>query len=60
MKILTLILAGGTGTELSVLTRHRAKTAVPFGGRYRIIDFCLSNCVHSGMHEIAILAQYSP
>jgi len=55
-----LILAGGTGKELSVLTRHRAKTAVPFGGRYRIIDFCLSNCVHSGMHEIAILAQYSP
>lgn len=60
MKILTLILAGGTGTELSVLTRHRAKTAVPFGGRYRIIDFCLSNCVHSGLQEIAILAQYSP
>jgi glucose-1-phosphate adenylyltransferase len=60
LKILTLILAGGTGKELSVLTRHRAKTAVPFGGRYRIIDFCLSNCVHSDMHEIAILAQYSP
>jgi glucose-1-phosphate adenylyltransferase len=60
LRILTLILAGGTGKELSVLTRHRAKTAVPFGGRYRIIDFCLSNCVHSGMHEIAILAQYSP
>jgi len=60
LKILTLILAGGTGTELSVLTRHRAKTAVPFGGRYRIIDFCLSNCVHSGLQEIAILAQYSP
>ena len=60
LKILTLILAGGTGAELSVLTRHRAKTAVPFGGRYRIIDFCLSNCVHSGLQEIAILAQYSP
>jgi glucose-1-phosphate adenylyltransferase len=60
LKILTLILAGGTGKELSVLTRHRAKTAVPFGGRYRIIDFCLSNCVHSGMQEIAVLAQYSP
>ena len=60
MKILTLILAGGTGTELSVLTRRRAKTAVPFGGRYRIIDFCLSNCVHSGLQEIAVLAQYSP
>lgn len=59
-KILALILAGGTGKELSVLTRYRAKTAVPFGGRYRVIDFCLSNCVHSGIHEIAILAQYSP
>jgi glucose-1-phosphate adenylyltransferase len=60
LKTLTLILAGGTGEELSVLTRHRAKTAVPFGGRYRVIDFCLSNCVHSGLHEIAVLAQYSP
>ncbi|MCX5752015.1 MAG: glucose-1-phosphate adenylyltransferase subunit GlgD [Candidatus Krumholzibacteria bacterium] len=60
MKALVLILAGGTGAELSVLTRHRAKTAVPFGGRYRVIDFCLSNCVHSGLHEIAVLAQYSP
>ena len=55
-----MILAGGTGDELSALTRHRAKTALPFGGRYRIIDFCLSNCVHSGINEIAILAQYSP
>jgi glucose-1-phosphate adenylyltransferase len=55
-----MILAGGTGEELSVLTRHRAKTALPFGGRYRIIDFCLSNCVHSGVGEIAVLAQYSP
>lgn len=55
-----MILAGGTGGELSVLTRHRAKTALPFGGRYRIIDFCLSNCVHSGINEISILAQYSP
>lgn len=60
MKILTIILAGGTGRELSVLTEHRAKTALPFGGRYRIIDFCLSNCVHSGMTNIAVLAQYSP
>jgi len=60
LKTLVLILAGGTGAELSVLTRHRAKTAVPFGGRYRVIDFCLSNCVHSGLHEIAVLAQYSP
>jgi glucose-1-phosphate adenylyltransferase len=55
-----MILAGGTGRELSVLTQHRAKTALPFGSRYRIIDFCLSNCVHSGIHDIAILAQYNP
>ncbi|HUV36987.1 MAG TPA: glucose-1-phosphate adenylyltransferase subunit GlgD [Patescibacteria group bacterium] len=55
-----MILAGGTGRELSVLTQHRAKTALPFGGRYRIIDFCLSNCVHSGFHDIAVLAQYNP
>jgi len=60
MKILTMILAGGTDTGLSVLTRHRAKTALPFGGRYRIIDFCLSNCVHSGLHEIYVLAQFNP
>lgn len=55
-----MILAGGTGRELSVLTRHRAKTALPFGGRYRIIDFCLSNCVRSGVNDIAVLAQYKP
>jgi glucose-1-phosphate adenylyltransferase len=55
-----MILAGGTGEELSVLTRIRAKTAIPFGGRYRIIDFCLSNCSHSGIRDIAVLAQYSP
>jgi glucose-1-phosphate adenylyltransferase len=55
-----MILAGGTGEKLSVLTGERAKTAVPFGGRYRIIDFVLSNCVHSGINDIAILAQYSP
>jgi glucose-1-phosphate adenylyltransferase len=60
VKSLALILAGGTGTELGVLTRQRAKSAVPFGGRYRVIDFCLSNCVHSGVSDIAILAQYSP
>lgn len=60
MSVLTMILAGGTGKELSVLTRHRAKTALPFGGRYRIIDFVLSNCVHSGVTDISILAQYSP
>ena len=55
-----MILAGGTGEELSTLTKYRAKTALPFGGRYRIIDFTLSNCVHSGISDIAVLAQYSP
>jgi len=60
LKVLAIILAGGTGKDLSVLTRHRAKTAVPFGGRYRIIDFCLSNCVHSGISEILLIAQYKP
>ncbi len=60
MNVLTMILAGGTGKELSVLTRHRAKTALPFGGRYRIIDFALSNCAHSGLTDISVLAQHSP
>jgi glucose-1-phosphate adenylyltransferase len=55
-----MILAGGTGKELFVLTRQRAKTALPFGGRYRIIDFALSNCTHSGITDISILAQHSP
>ena len=60
MKVLSFILAGGSGKELSVLTRHRAKTAIPFGGRYRIIDFCLSNCANSGVTDICILAQFNP
>lgn len=55
-----MILAGGTGAGLSVLTRHRAKTALPFGGKYRIIDFCLSNCINSDITDIYILAQYNP
>ena len=60
MEILSFILAGGAGSELGVLTSYRAKTAVPFGGRYRIIDFCLSNCVNSGIRDIYVLAQYNP
>lgn len=60
MKVLSFILAGGSGKELGVLTRHRAKTAIPFGGRYRIIDFCLSNCANSGVTDICILAQFNP
>jgi glucose-1-phosphate adenylyltransferase len=53
-----MILAGGAGTRLEPLTRERAKPAVPFGGRYRIIDFCLSNFVNSGIYKIKVLTQY--
>jgi glucose-1-phosphate adenylyltransferase len=55
---LALILAGGAGSRLSPLTRDRTKPAVPFGGKYRIIDFTLSNCLHSGVHRILVLTQY--
>lgn len=57
-KTLTFILAGGTGSRLFPLTTDRAKPAVPFGGIYRIIDFTLSNCLHSGLRRILILTQY--
>ncbi len=59
-KVLTMILAGGTGDRLSVLSAHRAKPAVPFGGKYRIIDFALSNCTNSGIYQVAALTQYNP
>ena len=55
---LTIILAGGTGTRLHPLTAERAKPAVPFGGKYRIIDFSLANCLHSGMRRVLVLTQY--
>lgn len=55
---LALILAGGSGSRLAPLTEHRTKPAVPFGGKYRIIDFTLSNCLHSGIHRILVLTQY--
>jgi glucose-1-phosphate adenylyltransferase len=57
-KTLSMILAGGAGTRLEPLTRERAKPAVPFGGRYRIIDFVLSNCVNSSLFKIKVLTQY--
>jgi glucose-1-phosphate adenylyltransferase len=57
-KFLVMILAGGAGTRLEPLTRERAKPAVPFGGRYRIIDFCLSNFVNSGIFKIKVITQY--
>jgi glucose-1-phosphate adenylyltransferase len=55
---LVFILAGGEGSRLKPLTLHRAKPAVPFGGCYRIIDFTLSNCIHSGLRRIHLLTQY--
>ncbi|MBI2496361.1 MAG: glucose-1-phosphate adenylyltransferase [Candidatus Omnitrophica bacterium] len=57
-RILTFIMAGGTGERLFPLTRDRAKPAVPFGGLYRIIDFTLSNCINSGIRKIHVLIQY--
>ena len=60
MKVRAIILAGGEGTRLKVLTRKRAKPAVPFAGKYRIIDFTLSNCVNSGIFDVLILTQYRP
>ena len=55
---ISIILAGGVGSRLHPLTSDRAKPAVPFGGRYRIIDFTLSNCLHSGLRRILVLTQY--
>ena len=55
-----MIMAGGAGTRLSVLSEERSKPSVPFAARYRIIDFTLSNCVNSGLYNIAVLTQYRP
>ncbi|MBI1751285.1 MAG: glucose-1-phosphate adenylyltransferase [Acidobacteria bacterium] len=55
---LTILLAGGSGTRLLPLTADRAKPAVPFGGKYRVIDFTLSNCLHSGLRRVLVLTQY--
>ncbi len=60
MRTHAVILAGGDGSRLGPLTANRAKPAVPFAGRYRIIDFTLSNCVNSGVFDVTILAQYHP
>jgi glucose-1-phosphate adenylyltransferase len=57
-RVLGIVLAGGKGTRLFPLTRERAKPAVPFGGKYRIIDFVLSNFVNSGIHSIYVLTQF--
>jgi glucose-1-phosphate adenylyltransferase len=58
LDIYTMILAGGRGERLLPLTQHRAKPAVPFAGKYRIIDVTLSNCLNSGLRKIAVLIQY--
>jgi len=59
-KVLALILAGGQGDRLSILSEQRAKPAVIFGGKYRIIDFALSNCVNAGITKVGVLTQYRP
>ncbi len=60
MKTRGVILAGGEGSRLGTLTSKRTKPAVPFAGKYRIIDFTLSNCVNSGIFDVMIIAQYRP
>ena len=59
-ECVAMILAGGQGSRLGILTRNVAKPAVPFGGKYRIIDFPLSNCTHSGIDTVGVLTQYQP
>jgi len=60
METLALILAGGRGSRLDILSENRVKPAVPFAGKFRIVDFTLSNCTNSGIHDICILTQYLP
>lgn len=60
MRVRAVVLAGGEGSRLGVLTVKRTKPAVPFGGKYRIIDFALSNCVNSEIFDVMMLAQYRP
>ncbi len=60
MRTLVMIMAGGASEDLSVLTAVRSEPAIPFGGKFRIIDFTLSNCVNSGLYNVAVLTQYMP
>ncbi|MDO8567914.1 MAG: sugar phosphate nucleotidyltransferase, partial [Dehalococcoidales bacterium] len=57
-RTLAIIMAGGAGERLQPLTRDRAKAAVPFGGKFRLIDFTLSNCINSGIRRVFVLTQY--
>ena len=59
-EILAMILAGGKGSRLGKLTQDIAKPAVPFGGKYRIIDFTLSNCINSNISKVGVVTQYEP
>ena len=59
-EMLAMILAGGQGTRLGVLTKQIAKPAVPFGGKYRIIDYAMSNCINSGIKRVGVVTQYQP
>lgn len=59
-ECIAMLLAGGQGSRLGILTHQTAKPAVPFGGKYRIIDFPLSNCVNSGIYTVGVLTQYQP
>ena len=59
-EILAMILAGGQGSRLGKLTKQIAKPAVPFGGKYRMIDYALSNCANSGISHVGVVTQYQP
>ena len=59
-RVVAVVLAGGEGERLSILSGVRAKPAVPFAGKYRIIDFTLSNCVNSEIDNVLVLTQYNP
>lgn len=59
-EMIAMLLAGGQGKRLGVLTQKVAKPAVAFGGKYRIIDFPLSNCINSGIDTVGVLTQYQP
>lgn len=59
-EMMAMLLAGGQGSRLGILTMDKAKPAVAFGGKYRIIDFPMSNCVNSGVDTVGVLTQYQP